>query len=124
MAASLLVNQKFLGEYIYKNCFENIKKILMKFSLDKKINKSKIWVENIISNLQIFFSYIFYPYQLTNFFYEFTIEFGYNCFKNSENLEKRLIGLNTLRFSLETIYTFFLILPTRITNKIQTKYHH
>ena len=120
MAASLLVNQKFLGEYIYKNCFENIKKILMKFSLDKKVNKSKIWVENIISNLQIFFSYIFYPYQLTNFFYEFTIEFGYNCFKYSENLEKRLIGLNTLRFSLETIYTFFLILPNRITNKISS----
>ena len=118
--AVLIINQKFFGDYIYKNCFENIKKILMKFSLDKKINKSKIWIENILNNLHVFINFIFYPYQLTNFFNEFTIEFGYNCFKNSENLEKRLLGLNTLRASLEIVNSFFIMLPNRITNKISS----
>ena len=120
MGQCLIVNQKFIGDYIYKNCFENIKKILIKFSLDKKINKSKNLIENILNNLQALINFIFYPYQLTNFFNEFTIEFGYNCFKNSESLEKRLLGLNTLRVSLDIVYSFFIMLPNRITNKISS----
>ena len=120
MGGNMIINHKFLGEYIYKNCYENIKNILMKFSLDKKVNKSKNVIENIVNNLQTFISYIFYPYQLSKFFWEFAIEFGYNCFKNSENLEKRLLGLNTIRYSFEVILSFFPTLPSKISNKISS----
>ena len=35
-SASYIVNQKFLGEYILNNVYDNVKKILMKFSLDNR----------------------------------------------------------------------------------------
>ena len=115
---SYLINQKFIGVYFEKNCLENIKKILINFSLDKKVNKQKYIFETIITYLQSFISFIHYPFQLMKIFPEFIIEFGINCFKNSENLEKRLIGLNTLFQILEAIQKYYSILPDDISNKI------
>ena len=90
------INHKFLGEYIEKNCLENIEKILLKLSLDKKMNKSKFVVEEIIKYLKIFYGLDHYLFQVTEYFLEFCLEFGFNCFKISENLEKRLLGLNSI----------------------------
>ena len=114
---SYLINQKFIGEY-FENCLENIKKILINFSLDKKVNKQKYIFDIIITYLQSFISFIHYPFQLMKIFPEFIIEFGINCFKNSENLEKRLIGLNNLFYILEAIQKYYSILPDDTSNKI------
>ena len=90
------IHHKFLGDYIEKNCLENIEKILLKLSLDKKMNKSKFVVEEIIKYLKIFYGLDHYLFQVTEYFLEFCLEFGFNCFKISENLEKRLLGLNSI----------------------------
>ena len=113
-----IINQKFFAEYIEKNCFENIKNILIKFSLDKKVNNRKIYFEKIIQYLQTILTLNHYPYQLCNIFPEFIIEFGFNCFKYSESLEKRLLGLNSIFRILEKILKYYLILPDETTNKI------
>ena len=42
------INQRFFGEFFKNNGYENIKKILINFSLDKKVNKPKFIFENII----------------------------------------------------------------------------
>ena len=120
-----IINQHFIGEYFYKNCFQNLKKILLNFSLDKKTNKSKIVMDNIIIYLDKILGFIFYPFQLCKFLPEFIIEFGYNCFKNSEILEKRLLGLNNISKILTVLCRYFPILPNedvcRITALISDK---
>lgn len=85
------INQKFIREYFYQNSFEIVKKILINFSLDKKMNKSKSFFGNIITYIETFLNFIYYPFQLCHILPEFVIEFGYNCFKNSESLEKKII---------------------------------
>ena len=42
ISAMKIINQKFLSEYIEQNCFDNIKKIFINYSLDKKSSKKKI----------------------------------------------------------------------------------
>jgi hypothetical protein len=121
MCSYNILNQRFIGEYIEKNCLENIKKILMKFSLDKKVNKQKLQIENILLYLQLFVGFIHYKFQLCKIFPEFMIEFGYNCFKNSENLEKRLLGLSSIFKILVSIKKYYSILPDDIANKISKK---
>ena len=64
MSSYNIVNQRFIGEYIEKNCLENIKKILLKFSLDKKVNKQKLQIENILLYLKFFVGMIHYHFQL------------------------------------------------------------
>ena len=121
MCSYNILNQRFIGEYIEKNCLENIKKILMKFSLDKKVNKQKLQIENILLYLQLFVGFIHYKFQLCKIFPEFMIEFGYNCFKNSENLEKRLLGLSSIFKIIVSIKKYYSILPDDIANKISKK---
>ena len=113
-----LINQRFLGEYFEKNGYENIKKILINFSLDKKVNKPKFIFENIIIYTDKFFKFIHYKFQLCKFLPEFIIEFGYNCFKNSESLEKRLLGLNIILKVLPTLNKFFPIISNDVISKI------
>jgi hypothetical protein len=117
-SASCVINQIFLGEYIRLNVFENVRKILMNFSLDKKTNKSKMVLDNIITFLDKFLGYSQYPFQLCKILPEFIIEFGYNCFKNSESLEKRLLGLNCISKMLPLLNRFFPIISNEVTTKI------
>ena len=119
-SASCVINQIFLGEYIRLNVFENVRKILMNFSLDKKTNKSKMVLDNIITFLDKFLGYSQYPFQLCKILPEFIIEFGYNCFKNSESLEKRLLGLNCISKMLPLLNRFFPIISNEVTTKITT----
>ena len=53
-------------------------------------------MEEIIKYLKIFYGLDHYLFQVTEYFLEFCLEFGFNCFKISENLEKRLLGLNSI----------------------------
>ena len=117
-SASDLTNHRFIGEYFKQNCYENVKKILFKFSLEKKINKAKFILENIIIYIDRFLGYIYYPFQLCIFLPEFIIEFGYNCFRLSESLEKRLLGLNSILKILPILTRFFPIISNEAVTKI------
>ena len=117
-SASYLINKKFLGEYFENNCYEKVKNILLKFSLDKKVNKQKFVLENIIIYIDRFLGFIYYPFQLCKFLPEFIIEFGYNCFKYSESLEKRLLGLNSILKILPILNKFFPIISSEAVSKI------
>ena len=118
ISAMKIINQKFLSEYIEQNCFDNIKKIFINYSLDKKSSKKKSYFEMTIFYLQAILYLNHYPFQICNIFPEFLIEFGFNCFKISENLEKRLLGLNSLIKILGIITKYYSILPDNTTNKI------
>ena len=118
VSTARIINQKFLGEYLEKNCFENIKKILINYSLDKKVNISKTVLDNIILYLECFLRFNNYPFQICKIFAEFIIDFGFNCFKYSEILEKRLLGLETIFKILELLSKYFSILPEETTEKI------
>ena len=117
-SAHYLINHNFLGTYINEHVYENVKKILINFSLDKKMNKSKFIFENIIIYLDKFLGYIQYPFQMMKFFPEFILEFGYNCFKNSESLEKRLLGLNSILKILPILTKFFPLISNDVITKL------
>ena len=117
-SAHYLINHKFIGTYIKVHVYENVRKILINFSLDKKMNKSKFMFENIIVYFDKFFGYIQYPFQMMKFFPEFIIEFGYNCFKNSESLEKRLLGLNSILKILPILNKFFPLISNDVITKL------
>ena len=112
-----LLNQKFFGEYILNNVYENVKKIMMNFSLDKKVNKSKFLLDNIFIYLDKFLGCVMYPFQQCKFFPEFMVEFGFNCFKNSESLEKRLLGLHSIQKILAILNRFFPLVSTETLAK-------
>ena len=48
-----VVNRQFIGKYFIENVYENIKQILMNYSLDKKKNISK----NILKSMTIYTEY-------------------------------------------------------------------
>ena len=117
-SASFILNQKFIGEYIQNSVYENVKKIMINFSLDKKVNKSKFLLDNIFIYIDKFLGFIQYPFQQCKFFPEFMIEFGFNCFKNSESLEKRLLGLHSIQKMLTILNRFFQLISNETITKI------
>ena len=74
ISAMKIINQKFLSEYI-EQCFDNIKKIFINYSLDKKSSKKKSYFEMTIYYLQAILYLNHYPFQICNIFPEFLIEF-------------------------------------------------
>ena len=96
-----LLNMKYFSKYFFENCDKNIKNILYKYSLSKTKPPpvEKGW-KNIIRNIIRYTDYIlaFNDYIFNLFYYqpEFFITFGYNCFKSSDNLEKRHLGLTEI----------------------------
>ena len=117
-AFSRLVNSRFIGKYFYEKCYENIKKILLGYSLNKKNIISKIYIDNIFAYIDKIVGFNFYPFQLLKFFVSFMITFGYNCFKTSETLEKRLLGLNTISKVLPILNNYFPILGSKTLGEI------
>ena len=113
-----LINQRFIGKYFYEKCFENIKKILLDVSLNKKKNISKVLIDGIVTYVDKLLSFNFYEFQLMKLYPSFLIIFGYNCFKNSENLEKRLIGLNTISKILPIINKYLPIVGSDVVSEI------
>lgn len=91
-----ILNQIFFAKYFNDFIFPKIKKILLKISMDKKKNISMIMITKIFEISQKFVSINSYIFQQPKIFLEFTLKFGSNCFKESENLEKRIIGLNSI----------------------------
>ena len=113
-----VVNRQFIGKYFIENVYENIKQILMNYSLDKKKNISK----NILKNLTIFtdtyLGYTRYSFQVVKLLYPFLITYGYNCFKNSEILEKRLFGLSTISELLQVLNNYFFFFGNETQSEI------
>jgi hypothetical protein len=79
----------------------------MNYSLDKKKNISKNILKNMTMYTDIFLGYTRYSFQVVKSLYPFLITYGYNCFKNSEILEKRLFGLSTISDLLQVINNYF-----------------
>ena len=113
-----IINQRFIGKYFYEKCFENIKKILLDVSLNKKKNVSKVQIDYLITYIDRLLGFNFYEFQLNKIIPSFLITFGYNCFKNSENLEKRLIGLNTISRILPIINKYLPIIGSETVSEI------
>ena len=111
-----VVNINFLGNYFKGKPFENIKKILLDYSLNKKKNIATLIMGNIFAFTDKLLGYGYYPFQLTNL-YNFCFEFCYNCFKESESLEKRLFGLNNILKSLPFYQKYFSILGKDAQNE-------
>ena len=101
-----ILNQIFFAKYFNDLIFPRIKNILLKISLDKKKNISMIMISKILEISQKFSSLNSYIFQQPKFFLEFILNFGNNCFKESENLEKRLVGLNSILSGLKFLDFF------------------
>ena len=117
-AFSRFINQKYFSKYFYEKCFENIKKILLNYSLNKKQDIPKLIVENIFSFIDFILGQNFYPFQLTKILPNLMINFGYNCFKTSEKLEKRLLGLTSISKILAILINFFPIISNNVLTEI------
>ena len=101
-----ILNQIFFAKYFNDLIFPRIKNILLKISMDKKKNISMIMISKIIEISQKFLSLNSYFFQQPKFFLEFILNFGSNCFKESENLEKRILGLNSILSGLKLLDFF------------------
>ena len=111
-----ILNQLFFGKYFKDVMFPRIKNILLNVSKDKKKNISKMMITKILDISMKFLKLTCYTFQLPKFFLDFILNFGFNCFKENENLEKRLIGLNSILLGLTTIDMFN-------TNRIDNEYN-
>ena len=101
-----ILNQLFFRKYFNEIIFPKVKKILLKISVDKKKNLSKIMITKILEISQKFIEMNSYIFQQPRIILEFSLKFGFNCFKESENLEKRLIGLNSILNGLKCLYFY------------------
>ena len=113
-----VVHKRFIGKYFIENVYENMKQILMNYSLDKKKNKSKNVLKNLTIYTDILLGYTRYYFQVVKFLYPFLITYGYNCFKNSEILEKRLLGLSTISDLLQVLNNYFFFFGNETQSEI------
>ena len=105
-SGSKFINKVFIGEYFRDVIFPCVKKLLINISLDKKQNISKIMIDKILNNIEYYLNFSYYSFQLFKISSDFIINFGYNCFKISENFEKRLLGLNSILNKLNLLSGF------------------
>ena len=115
---SRIVDHHCISKYFYEKCYENIKKILLEYSLNKKKNISKNQIDYIFIFMDRILQYNFYVYKLTKVYSLFIFIFGYNCFKSSEILEKRLLGLNSIIKILVVFKHFFPIIDSKKVGEI------
>ena len=101
-----IVNQLFLRQYFKDHMLPIIKTVLLKTSKDKKKNISLQMFNKIIEVLGKIGFMSDYAFRQPKLFLEFYLNFGFNCFKESENLEKRIIGLNSILIALKTMEFF------------------
>ena len=100
------LNQLFFRQYFKDHMFPVIKKVLLKISKDKKKNISLQMFNKIVEILGKFGLISDYAFRQPKYFLDFYLNFGFNCFKESENLEKRIIGLNTILLALKSMEFF------------------
>ena len=115
---SRLIDHRVISKYFYEKCYENLKKILLDYSLNKKKNISKNLIDNIFIFIDRILMYNFYIVKLTKIFSKFIFIFGYNCFKSSEILEKRLLGLNCILKILPIFQQYFHLIDSKTVGEI------
>ena len=113
-----VVNIQFLGKYFIEKVNENIKQILMNYSLDKKKNISKYIIKSMTIYTDIFLGYTRYSFQVVKSLYPFLITYRYNCFKNSEILEKKVFGLSTISDLLQVLNNYFFFFGNEAQSEI------
>ena len=117
-----ILNMNFLYKYIFENCFTHLQNVFYKYSLSKQksVNINSGW-KNIISHSLYYLtnnlSYINYIFNYFISVPQFYITFGYNCFKNSDNLEKRHIGLTQIKSICVYLKTYYPLKGIKSINK-------
>ena len=111
-----ILNQIFFSKYFNEFILPKVKNVLLKISKDKKKNISMMMATKILEISQKFVCLGTYMFQQPKILLEFILKFGINCFKENENLEKRLIGLNSILTGLKLLDFF-------TNNKIYHEYN-
>ena len=96
-----VINMRYLSKYLFENCDTHIKNALYNYSKSKQKlpNVNSGWKNIILKIIHYLDGFVSYNDYIFNLFYyqpEFFITFGYNCFKFSDNLEKRHLGLSEI----------------------------
>ena len=113
------INQIFFANYFKDIIFPRIKDKLIKISLNKKKNISKIMIDRLLNISEKMIKLSCNSIQEYKIMSIFIISFGFNCFKISENLEKRILGLNAILTIIEKLKIYkeneiFLIIGPKI----------
>ena len=114
----MIVNQSFTGKYFQEKVYDNVKKNLLDYSLNKKKNIPKLIIDNILAYSDTFLGFNCYSFQLLKTLTMFIIEFGYNCFKTSESLEKRLLGINAILRTMPFINLLFPVISNKTVSEL------
>ena len=90
----------FMEDYIPNKLFPSFIKILTDFGNDKTKQFSKVEIDKLFKRIRELMLLSYYDFDIDAIIGPFEIDFGYNCFKNSNFFEKKLIGLNIIYNSL------------------------
>ena len=118
-----VLNMRYISKYIKENWFEHLKNVFYKFSLSKQkiININLGWkfiIEKTLSFLDLFLGYNDYLFNRFYYVPELYIKFGYNCFKSSDNLEKRHLGLTAINAIFPFLKTYYPIIGKKAINQM------
>ena len=100
---SLFINNLtvvFMRDYVPNKIFPSFITILTNFGNDKTKQFSKVEIDKLFKRIRELMLLSYYDFDIDAIIGPFEIEFGYNCFKNSNFFEKKLIGLNIIFNSL------------------------
>ena len=103
----LFIHHSFNNFLYNEKLFPLLKDAVLKVSVDKKKNIDTKTIPNLF---EIIFHGIEYKYnriKQIKIILDLYLNFGLNCFNKSENLQKRLIGLNSIHSGLYIYHLFF-----------------
>jgi len=101
------VHHSFNNFLYNEKLFPLLKDSLIKVSLDKKKNLETKIISKLFEIIFYGLEHKYYEFRQIKIILELNLNFGLNCFNESENLQKRLIGLNTIYSGLNKYYNFF-----------------
>ena len=90
----------FMKDFIPNKLYPSFIKIITNFGNDKSKQFSKVEIDKLFKRIRELMLLSYYDFDIDTIIGPFEIEFGYNCFKNSNFFEKKLIGLNIISNSL------------------------
>ena len=89
-----------MKDFIPNKLYPSFIKIITNFGNDKSKQFSKVEIDKLFKRIRELMLLSYYDFDIDTIIGPFEIEFGYNCFKNSNFFEKKLIGLNIISNSL------------------------
>ena len=117
-----VINMRYLSKYLFENCDTHIKNALYNYSKSKQKlpNVNSGWKNIILKIIHYLDGFVSYNDYIFNLFYyqpEFFIKFGYNCFKFSDNLEKRHLGLTEILSICPFLKKYYPLMGKKIVQK-------